>query len=220
MVDVKEKTEVKTATKKRTTKKESVENKAMEEFMKELEKLKKQNEELMKQINKQNDDSEVVVEKPKKKAKVSLKDIRDEEVTVQRVVGGIGSVKFIDGKTGDEYLWSEIGDTEIVTVEVLKRMSSKSSMFLKTPWLKIIDNDDVVDALGLKSLYEALELVEDVDRVMNMSDSEIRNLISKLSQGYKETMAINLQTKINLGELTNITTIRKFERLLEKEFVL
>lgn len=220
MVDVKEKTEVKTATKKRTTKKESVENKAMEEFMKELEKLKKQNEELTKQINKQNDDSKVVVEKPKKKAKVSLKDIRDEEVTVQRVVGGIGSVKFIDGKTGDEYLWSEIGDTEIVTVEVLKRMSSKSSMFLKTPWLKIIDNDDVVDALGLKSLYEALELVEDVDRVMNMSDSEIHNLISKLSQGYKETMAINLQTKINLGELTNITTIRKFEKLLEKEFVL
>lgn len=220
MGDMKEKTEVKTVTKKRTTKKESVDNKTMEAFMKELEKLKKQNEELMNQINKQNDDTKTVIEKSKKKPKISLKDIRDEEVTVQRVVGGVGSVCFIDAKTGDEYLWSEVGDTEIVTVDVLKRMNGKSPMFLKTPWLRIIDNDNAVEALGLKSLYETLELIEDIDAVLNMSDSEINRLVNKLSQSYKETMAINIQTKINLGELTNVLTIRKLERILGREFML
>lgn len=223
MADVKGKSEVKATTKKRTTKKENTENQAMEKFMKELEDLKRQNEELMKQINGQKDDDreiEIDKKKSKKKSKVSLKDIRNEEVTVQRVIGGIGVVQFIDTKTGDEYLWSEVGCTEIVTVDVLKRMMGKSNMFLKAPWLKIIDNDEVVEVLGLKSLYETLELVEDIDEVLKMSDSEINSLVAKLSQGYKETMAINIQTKISLGELNNVFTIRKLERLLGKEFIL
>lgn len=220
MTDIKEKNDTKTTIKKKATKKENTEKQLMEKFMKELEELKRQNEELIKQIDNKKDEEEKKKDKPKRKVKVSLKDIRNEEVTVQRVIGGMGSVHFVDVKTGDEYVWAEIGDTEVVTVDVLKRMVGKNSMYLKTPWLKIIDSDDAVEALGLKSLYRALELTEDIDTLLKMSDSEINNLVNKLSQDYKESMAINIQTKILSGELTNVHTIRKLERLLEKEFML
>lgn len=220
MTDIKEKNDTKTTIKKKATKKENTEKQLMEKFMKELEELKRQNEELIKQIDNKKDEKEKKKDKPKRKVKVSLKDIRNEEVTVQRVIGGMGSVHFVDVKTGDEYVWAEIGDTEVVTVDVLKRMVGKNSMYLKTPWLKIIDSDDAVEALGLKSLYRALELTEDIDTLLKMSDSEINNLVNKLSQDYKESMAINTQTKILSGELTNVHTIRKLERLLEKEFML
>lgn len=220
MTDIKEKNDTKTTIKKIDNKKENTEKQLMEKFMKELEELKRQNEELIKQIDNKKDEEEKKKDKPKRKVKVSLKDIRNEEVTVQRVIGGMGSVHFVDVKTGDEYVWAETGDTEVVTVDVLKRMVGKNSMYLKTPWLKIIDSDDAVEALGLKSLYRALELTEDIDTLLKMSDSEINNLVNKLSQDYKESMAINIQTKILSGELTNVHTIRKLERLLEKEFML
>lgn len=220
MADIKEKNDIKTTTKRKVTKKENTEKQLMEKFMKELEELKRQNEELKKQIDNKKDEEEKIKEKPKRKVKVSLKDIRNEEVTVQRVIGGIGSVHFVDTKTGDEYVWAEIGDTEIVTVDVLKRMVGKNSMYLKTPWLKIIDSDDAIEALGLKSLYRELELTDDIDSLLKMSEGEINSLVNKLSQDYKETMSINIQSKILSGELTNVYTIRKLERLLGKEFML
>lgn len=220
MTDIKEKNDIKITTKKKVTKKENTEKQLMEKFMKELEELKRQNEELKKQIDNKKDEEEKIAEKPKRKPKVSLKDIRNEEVTVQRVIGGMGSVHFVDTKTGDEYVWAEIGDTEIVTVDVLKRMAGKNSMYLKTPWLKIIDSDDAIEALGLKSLYRELELTDDIDSLLKMSEGEINSLVNKLSQDYKETMSINIQSKILSGELTNVYTIRKLERLLGKEFML
>lgn len=158
---------------------------------------------------------EEVTTKPTSK-KTTFQSIRNEEILLKRVVGGMGVVIYKDKKTGDEFVWREVGDTEYVSGDIMKRMSPN---FLKTPWLKIIDNDDAIDVFNLRALYNDIELIENVDKIIDMDDSKIYEIINRLSNEYKQVLATNIMGKISSGELSNINVIRKFERLLGKEFL-
>ena len=148
--------------------------------------------------------------------KATFQSIRNEEIMLKRVVSGMGVVMYKDKKTGDEFVWREVGDTEYVSGDIMKRMGDK---FLKTPWLKIIDNDDAIDVFNLRALYDDIELIENVDKIIDMDDSKIYTIINRLSSEYKQVLATNIMGKISSEELSNINVIRKFERLLGKEFL-
>lgn len=221
--DVKKTTAKKTTTSK--TKDIKVEENAKEKVDNEdvIDLLMKQIADLQKQIGQNNkiEETEKSIEKeiPKKittNKKATFQDIRNEEIAVKRVVGGIGLVMYKDKKTGDEYVWREVGDVEYVLGDALKRMSPN---FLKTPWLKIIDNDDAIDALNLRDLYDDIELIEDIDKLIDVEDFKIESIINKLSKEYKQVLATNIISKISSGALSNVNIIRRFERLLGKEFL-
>ena len=201
-----------------TKKKEStVDQSVVEMLMKEIEALKMQ-------LSQKEDDKEEIVEvkKPtnkREKLRTTFNEIRDVEVEVKRVIGGIGSVKYIDKKTGDEYIWTEEGSSEYMTVDVLKRMNSKSPLFLKAPWLRILDNDDAIEVLGLKEIYHNIDLIDDIDELVKLKEHELEELVKSLSLEYKNVLATNIMDKINLEELNNINAIRRFERVLQKEFL-
>lgn len=159
---------------------------------------------------------EEVITKPTSK-KATFQSIRNEEIMLKRVAGGMGVVMYKDKKTGDEFVWREVGDTEYVTGDIMKRMGDK---FLKTPWLKIMDNDDAIDIFNLRALYDDIELIENVDKIIDMDDSKIYEIINRLSNEYKQVLSTNIMGKVSSGELSNINVIRKFERLLGKEFLI
>lgn len=206
-------------TKSATTKKKetTVDSSVVEMLMKEIEALKIQ-------LSQKEDDKEEIVEvkKPtnkREKLRATFNEIRDVEVEVKRVIGGIGSVKYIDKKTGDEYVWTEEGSSEYMTVDVLKRMNSKSPLFLKAPWLRILDNDDAIEVLGLKEIYHNIDLIDDIDELVKLKEDELKQLVESLSLEYRNVLATNIMDKINLEELNNINAIRRFERVLKKEFL-
>ena len=160
-----------------------------------------------------------VEEKPKTiNKKATFKEIRNEEFAVQRVLDGIGDVFYKDKITGYEFTWKEKGDIEYIQGEILKRMNN-SPLFLKTPWLKIIDNDEIVDLFGLRQLYDDIELIEDVDKVLKLSDSQLGDIVNRLPKEYKQVLGTNIASNITNGTLNDINIIRKFERLLKKQFV-
>lgn len=201
-----------------TKKKEStVDQSVVEMLMKEIEALKMQ-------LSQKDDHKEEIVEVKKstnkrEKLRATFNEIRDVEVEVKRVIGGIGSVKYIDKKTGDEYIWTEEGSSEYMTVDVLKRMNSKSPLFLKAPWLRILDNDDAIEVLGLKEIYHNIDLIDDIDELVKLKEHELEQLVESLSLEYKNVLATNIMDKINLEELNDINAIRRFERVLQKEFL-
>lgn len=208
----------KTTKKSATNKKaETVDNNVIEMLLKEIAELKAKVNEQEESKSKEEVEKKKVKE-TKKIGKVNLKDLMEVEVEVERVLDGIGDIVYVDKNTGCEYTWTEKGATEYMTVEVLRRMNNKSSLFLKSPWLKIVDNDDVVEALGLTKLYKNLSLVEDVNTIIELEDFEITNLIKELPNEYKNILSTNVLSKILSGELNNINEIRRLERLLGKEF--
>lgn len=210
--DVKTKTTRKTSTKK--IEEATIDNNVVEMLMKQIA-------ELQAQIQQQDKKVEVKesTEKTNKKRRNTFNDIRDVEVEVQRVIGGVGDVKYVDKKTGDEYTWKEEGSIEYMTGDVLRRMNSTSQLFLKAPWLRILDNDEVIEVLGLKELYKNIDSIEDVNMLASMDEDELERLVKSLSLEYKNVLSTNVAYKISSEELNNINAIRKFERVLGKEFL-
>ena len=195
----------------------AVEPSIVEMLMKEIEALKMQ-------LSQKEDEKEEIVEVKKttnkrERLRTTFNEIRDVEVEVKRVIGGIGSVKYIDRKTGDEYIWTEEGSSEYMTVDVLRRMNSQAPLFLKAPWLRILDNDEAIEVLGLKEIYHNIDLIEDIDELVKLKEHELEQLVESLSLEYKNVLATNIMDKVNLEELNNINAIRRFERVLQKEFL-
>ena len=202
----------KTTTKKTTTKKDD-NNELIEMLMKQIA-------ELQSKIDGATE-TEKVADKPvkaKRSKTVTFQDIKDKEVEVIRVVSGQGMVYWMDKKTGDEYVWNEYGESQYMTVEALKRMNT-APYFLKTPWLKVMD-EEAVEVLKLKELYENIELLEDLDKLKSMSDFDILAMLDKMSKEYKQTLATNIASLISNNELTDVLLIRRFERLLDKQFLI
>ena len=82
--------------------------------------------------------------------KVMLSKIEDENVTVK---SAIKNVIFKSPKTLIKYKWCEKGDVEVMTIKEILAMENNNKRFLHTPWL-IIEDDRVIEALGLEKLYE------------------------------------------------------------------
>lgn len=215
---------VKKTRKKTTTKKETAtnNNNGNEEI---IAMLMQQIAELQQQINGSKNTvsveetaKEKITVKTTSSKKVTFQDIKDKEVGVERVVGGLGVVYWLDKKTGDEYTWNEVNEVQYLTVETLKRMNT-SPLFLKTPWLKVLD-DEAIEVLNLTTIYRNIEIIEDFEQFNKMSDFEIQEILSKLSREYVQTLATNISSKISSNEITDMRVIRRFERLLNKEFII
>lgn len=163
--------------------------------------------------NKSKVNSEVVNnvnEKPNKITKSYLRTIKDREVIVKSVVG---VVSFKSPKTNTLYKWMEIGDEEVLTIDEILTMDSTSRRFLNTPWL-VIEDDEVIEGLGLTNLYKLIEKIEDVDSLLDMNIEEIEEIINKAPFEYQKTLASVIFAKVNNNEIRDIVLIKKLEEIL------
>lgn len=150
------------------------------------------------------------IEKPKKITKSYLRTIKDKEIVVRSIVG---VVSFKSPKTNTLYKWTGIGDEEVLTIDEILTMDSKSRRFLNTPWL-VIDDKDVIEGLGLTDLYKIIEKIENVDGLLEMNFDEIENTIKKAPYEYQRTLSSVIFNKINNNEIRDIMLIRKLEEIL------
>lgn len=151
-----------------------------------------------------------VDEKPSKITKSYLRAIKDREVVVKSVVG---VVSFKSPKTNTLYKWMEIGDEEVLTIDEILTMDSTSRRFLNTPWL-VIEDDEVIEGLGLTNLYKLIEKIEDVDSLLDMNIEEIEEIINKAPFEYQKTLASVIFAKVNNNEIRDIVLIKKLEEIL------
>ena len=106
----------------------------------------------------------VTEEKPIKWSKAMLNKIKDEMVDVRSVMDG--KVIYVSPKTHIKYKWLEKGDIEQLTIEEILAMDTKK-MFLRTPLL-VVEDERVIEGLGLKGINKLVDKVEDIDKVVEM----------------------------------------------------
>lgn len=152
----------------------------------------------------------VVEEKPKKVTKAYLRTIKDREVVVRSVYG---PVSFTSSKTHITYKWNEIGDEEVMTVEEILAMNSRSTRFLKTPWL-VVDDEEVAEGLELTKLYDTIKKIEDIDELLELSVGEIKDIIRQAPYEYKKNLAGVIFDKVNKDEIRDRLLIRELEDVL------
>ena len=156
-----------------------------------------------------------VINKNEKWNKAKLMKIKDEIVEVRSCFDGV--VGYTSPKTRTTYKWIEKGDIEVLTIEEILAMNTKS-IFFQTPLL-IVEDSRIVEALGLKNIYEAVEKIENVDELIEMDLEDIEDIIGRLSNDHKINLRDEVAKKIKNAEIRDYVVIQALKRILNIEFV-
>lgn len=122
------------------------------------------------------------------------------------------------------YIWEQKDECLSITIDDLLAMNER---YLLTPWLVLDDYenepevlDDIIECLGLESMYEHLYLLIDIEENINKVDTErVKQIISSpRGQGLVYEISGIVQGKILDGTLTNMKVIKEYEKILHKNF--
>ena len=152
-----------------------------------------------------------VEEKPIKWNKGMLNKIKDEMVDVRSVVDG--KVIYMSPKTHIKYKWLEKGDIEQLTIEEILAMDSKK-MFLRTPLL-VVEDERIVEGLGLKGINELVDKVEDIDQLVEMDLGDMEKTINELPFEYKRNLRDEISKKIENAEIRDYVVVQTLKRIFE-----
>ena len=100
-------------------------------------------------------------------------------------------------------------------------METASRKYLHTPWLAVED-DEVNEVLGLKEVTETIdELTTNLDEILEEYDiKDIEDLVLRVPEDYKKTLAGVVLEKINNKELRDGVVISELGRMLNVDFAL
>ena len=153
----------------------------------------------------------VTEEKPIKWNKSMLNKIKDEIVDVRSVMDG--KVIYVSPKTHIKYKWLEKGDIEQLTIEEILAMDTKK-MFLRTPLL-VVEDERVVEALGLKEINKLVDKVEDIDQLVEMDLDDMEKTINELPFDYKRNLRDEISKKIENSEIRDYVVVQTLKRIFE-----
>ena len=149
--------------------------------------------------------------KEEKWTKASLYNIKNEMVEVRNVLDG--KVVYVSPKTKLKYKWLEKGDIEILSVEEILAMDSKK-IFLRTPVL-VIDDERVIEGLGLGKVYRDIELIENTEKLEELDIDELREFVEGLSDECKNNLRDEMNKKINNYEIRDYMVVDTLKGLLD-----
>lgn len=150
-------------------------------------------------------------EKPIKWNKSTLNRIKDEIVDVRSVADG--KVIYVSPKTHIKYKWLEKGDIEQLTIEEILAMDTKK-IFLRTPLL-VVEDERIVEGLGLKGINELVDKVEDIDKLVEMDLEDMEKTINELPLEYKRNLRDEISKKIENSEIRDYVVVQTLKRILE-----
>lgn len=150
---------------------------------------------------------QVVAETPKVEARTKRKTVdKNLEVACRSVVSG--ELIYISRRTNEPIEWEDYGDIQYITVEDLNTMKSQQKAFLTKPWI-IIEDEDVIDHLGLRSIYEGILPIEDLEAFLLETDiNELVQAVRKAPKGIKELLVDKAREMVADERLDSMRTIK------------
>ena len=124
------------------------------------------------------------------------------------------NVVYKSPKTNIVYRWLKPGDVEVMQVKEVITMDNLSGRLLRTPWLRVTDKR-LIEALGLEQVYEAVDLIEDVERLSNMDREELEEVFNKIPQKYLRTYRDLLYKKVKNREIKDRFLIQDLSDILD-----
>lgn len=137
--------------------------------------------------------------------------------TIVRVRSGYnGLLVYISPRTQEPFTWANLGDeVEMELGELRIAKSSNAKLFFVNNWFLFDDEFQwVIDYLGLRQLYKDAIGVEDMDKLFEMLPAEIESIISKLSAGQKEAIALKAKELMANDMIDSLKVIRALEKSL------
>lgn len=167
------------------------------------------------------------VKQPKKRTQAQLRKILKECEVV--VVNNSGShVYYKDENTGEEIDLFAYGDTDVVEIEVIRKMNLKKKSYLEKYWLLITDVicdedvslEDVYNYLGISKLYKEIENPnEDFfnELLLNVSMKDFERYMEKMNPNLITLLAMRASVLYLQGRFMNALKMRNIEKAINRE---
>jgi hypothetical protein len=175
---------------------EALKQQLKEEMMKELkEQARKEFEEELK-----NKEKEMPVNTTNTKKEID----RFKLIPVMNVTNG--KLIYHSKRTGAEWIFSRYGDIEYIEFQELLTMRSSQRRFFDEPFILVMD-DDVVEYLGLRKMYDSMVKPEAIDEIFNMSQNDFEEVVEKAPKGIKHLIVSRAKELYDQGVLDSVRKI-------------
>lgn len=157
--------------------------------------------------------NENIAESTVKTPKVKRTHEKDELIRCRSITPG--ELGLVGKKTGILYKWVNIGEEIEVEYQDLVAARLTHSQILFSPNIIIEDNDIVDEWKDIKKLYDSMYEQKDLEDILKLSPTQIKNVIKQLPDGAKAALKVLAATNIQNGKLDSIKRVAALDEIFE-----
>ena len=150
------------------------------------------------------------------KSRVSTEPLNDSDEI--DVISLVPNVSYKDSKTGDMYMWDEVGHVEPMTFETLKNLWRNHKGYFRDMLLRP-DDERVINKFGLTRTFDKYEFLMDKNNYNRKKIDEVLSVISETPNGLKYSIVTKIKDMVVTGELTDVSVIRKLEKHFDLDLI-
>lgn len=131
-----------------------------------------------------------------------------------------GEYLYVGDKSGDLYSWITDGDVVNVRYDDLMAAIRIRKPCIFKPRFVIRDDDIVEQNPVLKGIYDSLFTSDDFRKIFTLSPNEIRNIVTKLPEGAKDSLKSMAISAIENGTLDSVQRIKVLDEIFGTDMLL
>ena len=129
-----------------------------------------------------------------------------------------GRLVYKSKRTGERWSWESFGAEQDMELSELKNARNSNKKYFINNWF-MFDEDWVIDYLGMRQYYKNSLNIQDFDQLFKKPVGEIEDIISKLSEGQRKSVAYRAKQLITEEEIDSNRVINTLEKCLGVELV-
>ena len=129
-----------------------------------------------------------------------------------------GRLVYKSKRTGERWSWESFGAEQDMELSELKNARNSNKKYFINNWF-MCDEDWVIAYLGMSQYYKNSLNIQDFDQLFKKPVGEIEDIISKLSEGQRKSVAYRAKQLIAEEEIDSNRVINTLEKCLGVELV-
>lgn len=134
--------------------------------------------------------------------------------------GTRGRLVYKSPRTQERFIWDEFGDEQDMELSELRNAKSSAKAFFEKNWFMFDKNNEwVITYLGLNKFYKFAVPIDEIDDIFTKSPEEIKEIVSRVSDGQKKTIAYRAMQLVADKEIDSLKVIDALEKSLGVELI-
>lgn len=156
---------------------------------------------------------EEVKEAPKKTKVKKL----DDKTNITVISNFPGLLFYRSPRYNDEFIWSEFGDENEMSLQELKSMKASHRAFYEQKWITFTeeDSDDVIKYLKVEKYFKDGVAQNDLEDIFEKDVNEIADIIETATPNEKSLILTKAREQFESGDLVNTHIIKLIEDKLQ-----
>lgn len=155
-------------------------------------------------------------------SEITKKPVVPKEIDPNQIItvrnGFQGRLVYKSKRTGERWSWESFGAEQDMELSELKNARNSNKKYFINNWF-MFDEDWVIDYLGMRQYYKNSLNIQDFDQLFKKPVGEIEDIISKLSEGQRKSVAYRAKQLIAEEEIDSNRVINTLEKCLGVELV-